>query len=128
MKTFVATFVPQILQCGRPRPVVIAQAMPAPAPTQTQRRVRKTRNTSFRVSFEPIYRVILHYTQWTDDNVIAEKVVRAVNNMRFLEGLRIAQAANMNGSSIVVTTNIDQASLIEERLRMYGLRATIEIA
>lgn len=102
--------------------------MPAPAPAPTLRRAKKTRNTSFRVTFEPIYRVILHYTQWTDDNLVAEKVVRAVNNMRFLEGLRIAQAANKYGSSIVATTNIEQASLIEEKLRLYGLRATVEIA
>ncbi len=109
---------------------VLAHAMPAPpvAPSMTPRRSRKKRHDSFRITFEPIYRVILHYTQWKDDNVIAEKVVRAVNHMRFLEGLRIAQAANLHGSSIVVTTNLDQASVIEERLRLNGLRATVEVA
>lgn len=78
--------------------------------------------------FEPIYRVVLHYTMWSDNKRIARTVRRAVPILRFSEAMRISEMAAKNGTAIVITTGLDDAKLYELRLVRLGLRATLETA
>ena len=83
---------------------------------------------TFSISFDTFYRVILHYTAWSDDNITAKQVAKAVPALTYSEALRIVQAASRYGSAIVVTVPLDDARLYELRLTRFGFKASIEEA
>lgn len=80
------------------------------------------------VSFAPIYRVILHYTHWNDNIMVAKKVARAVPLLNKSSALRIVENAVASGTAVVVTVPVDDAKTYETRLIRSGLMSTIEAA
>lgn len=80
------------------------------------------------MSFEPIYRVILHYTNWTDHKDIARVVHRAVPTITRTHALQTVENAAAYGSAIVVTAPLDEAEMYEARLTRMGMKATLEVA
>ena len=93
---------------------------------QLDRQMQGSQNVS--ISFEDFYRVMLHYTNWTDDDPIAQKVKRAVPQMTMNEALRIVDAARRYGTSIVVTATLEEATACKEKLTRSQLKATMELA
>lgn len=71
---------------------------------------------------------MLHYTQWVDDDPIAQKVRRAVPQMTMNEALRIVDAARRYGASIVVTATLEDATMCKDKLTRFQLKATMELA
>lgn len=80
------------------------------------------------MSFEPIYRVILHYTNWTDHKDVANVVKKAVPSISKTHALRTVENAAAYGTAIVVTVPQDEAEMYEARLNRMGLKASLEIA
>jgi len=80
------------------------------------------------IGFESFYRVLLHYSSWSDKDATAKIVTKAVPNVTFSEGLRVVEAAEKHGLAIIVTVPLAEAQLYDERLRMFGLKSSIEIA
>ena len=80
------------------------------------------------MEFEPIYRVLLHYTNWSNSKEIAKKVHKAVPIVTFEHALRTTETAAANGTSIVITAPQDDAEMYESRLMRFGLKASLEIA
>lgn len=84
--------------------------------------------SSLSISFDDFYRVVLHYTQWVDDDPIAQKVKRAVPKMTMNEAIRIVDSARRYGSSIVVTASLEDATRCKDILTRSQLKASIELA
>lgn len=80
------------------------------------------------MAFEPIYRVILHFNNWSDNNLTARLVKQAVPPVTYTHALRSAENAAAFGSAIVTTVAKDDAELYELRLNRLGLKASIEVA
>lgn len=83
---------------------------------------------TFDVTYEPIYRVVLHYNLWQDSKAVARRVKSAVPILSGANALRIVENAQLYGSSIVITVPLDDASMYESRLSRAGLKVTLEIA
>jgi ATP-dependent Clp protease adapter protein ClpS len=80
------------------------------------------------MQFEPIYRVLLHYTNWVNPKEIARKVHQAVPVVSSSHALRTVENAAAHGTAIVVTAALDDAELYEARLTRVGLKASLEVA
>ena len=80
------------------------------------------------ISFEPFYRVILQYTLWNDNKLIAEKIVKAIPGIGKDNADRSARIAKAYGSSILLTTTRDMAESYVQRLGTFGLKGNIEEA
>lgn len=85
-------------------------------------------NSSLSISFEDFYRVMLHYSNWVDDDPIAQKVKRAVPQMTMNEALRIVDSARRYGTSIVLTASLEDATICRDKLVRSQLKATMELA
>lgn len=83
---------------------------------------------NFNISFEPFYRVILQYSNWTDDKDTAHLVKNAVPQLHFNEALRITKQARSTGKSIVMTSLKEEADKYASNLRSKGLDAYLEEA
>lgn len=79
-------------------------------------------------SFEPIYRVMLHYTNWTDTKDVTKRVKRAVPVVPITQARNAVEAAEKNGTSILVTAPLDDAAMYEIRLTQAGLKVSLELA
>lgn len=86
--------------------------------------------STFNVRFESIYRIMLHYSNWTRDDTrhIAEKVKFGVPILTMLDCEKIVKSAFTNGVSMVCTISQDKAVLYCEALVRVGLKATVEEA
>lgn len=80
------------------------------------------------ISFEEFYRVMLHYSAWSDDKETARKVIQAVSILRMNEAIRIVDSARRYGRSIVTTVPKEEAELYTDNLVRIGLKATLELA
>lgn len=84
--------------------------------------------SAINIYFEPIYRVVLHFTQWPDNQEVTRRVKRAVPVITLPDARRVVENAAMHGTSIVVTAPLEDASLYEMRLTQAGLKVTLDIA
>jgi len=104
--------------------VVCRMPMPyAPSPTSVK-------DTVLQMKFEPLYRIMLHYTLWNenDTKVIAQKVKVSVPILTQRECEKIVRHAQLYGMSMVCTVIKDKAVIYYENLVRVGLNATIEEA
>lgn len=85
-------------------------------------------SVAFVTSFAPIYRVILHYTNWDDPKPVAKRIMKCVPHLSFGDGMRIAKNAALYNTSVVVTVPLDEAKIYETRLTRSGLRVTLDMA
>jgi hypothetical protein len=92
--------------------------------------VIKQPSSVLNVRFEPIYRIMLHYSNWTRDDTkhIAEKVKFGVPILTMLECEKVVKSAFANGISMVCVITEDKAVLYCEALLRVGLKATVEEA
>lgn len=90
--------------------------------------LKKTHDLNQSIRFEPFYRVLLHYSMWNDNKLVAKTVAKAVPIISFNDGLRVAEAAEKVGSAIVVTVPLEDAEIYDDRLRHAGLKSSIESA
>lgn len=80
------------------------------------------------ISFEPFYRVILVYSNWTDDKDVALRVSQAVPIVKFKNALQIVRNAKSYGNAIIVTvTKYDAISYVKS-LELKGLEGIMEEA
>lgn len=112
----------------RPRSAVLEETYTISFETIYQLDRQMQGNPSMSISFEDFYRVVLHYTQWTEDDPIAQKVKRAVPQMTMNEALRIVDSARRYGVSIVVTAPLEDATQCKESLTRLQLKASVELA
>ena len=80
------------------------------------------------ITFEPIYRVMLHFTQWSDNKEVSRRIVRGVPLIGLANAMRIVESAVSHGTSIVITAPLDDAQMYQNRLTQMGLRITLEMA
>jgi hypothetical protein len=80
------------------------------------------------VSFEPFYRVILHYSSWADSNKTAKIVAKAVPIVSFSHALHVVKSAEVYNQAILVTVLKNDAEMYQSRLKMSGYNASIESA
>lgn len=78
--------------------------------------------------FEPFYRVLLHYNNWTEGKQIARIVRMAVPIVSADESIRVVEMAEIHETAIVVTVPKDDAELFVQRLVVAGLLSSMEIA
>lgn len=78
--------------------------------------------------FAPMHRVILHYTNWVEDNDVAVRIRRAVPNVPKDHARNAALQARISGHAIVLTAAPDIAEDAATNLRAQGLRVTLEEA
>lgn len=92
------------------------------------RNIKDEENMGANFQFEAFHRVILHYTNWSDNEEIARRLVRGVPVLSKTDGLRIASNAASAGTAIVITTTYQDASLYETRLTQMGLKVSLDLA
>lgn len=80
--------------------------------------------------FEPLYRIILHYSRWKEDDtkMITQKVKIGVPILTLRECEKIVKHTFSYGMSIVCTVTLDKAELYKDTLVRMGLDATLEEA
>ena len=81
-----------------------------------------------KMNFAPIFRVILHYTQWEDNKEIARRITRAIPAIRGSNAIRIVENAVLYGSAIIIVAPIDEATIYETKLTRMGLKVSLDIA
>lgn len=77
---------------------------------------------------EPFYRVLLHYSQWTNKDQVARIVRFSVPVLSMNEALHIVGMAESYETAIVVTVKKQEAELYMQRLLIAGLKSSIDIA
>jgi hypothetical protein len=80
------------------------------------------------VIFSPIYRVILHYSGWSEDREVATRAKRALPDMSWDQCFRAVEQARAYGVSIMMTAPHTEAMAACQRLANVGLKATTEEA
>ena len=80
--------------------------------------------------FESMYRILLHYSKWTEDDTkrISQKVKFSVPILTLRDCEQIVKHARSYGMSIVCTITQDKAELYKDALVQAGLNATLEEA
>jgi ATP-dependent Clp protease adapter protein ClpS len=101
---------------------------PAPAPPPPVR--SKAPETVLKLRFEPLFRVILHYSQWSFDDTreIAKKVKTSVPILSLRDCEKIVKNAQSSGTGVACVVMYDKAMLYCDNLTNMGLRASIEEA
>lgn len=72
-------------------------------------------------SFAPIYRVILRYSNWTDDKEVAKTVKQAVPVISYSSAKQTVANAKAYGHGIVITAPREDASQYMKNLLSKGL-------
>lgn len=113
----------------------IITASPVSSPFELEREtehIQKKRKTTTLVlpaiSFEPIYRIVLYFTQWNDNTEIARRIVKSVPIIRVAEAMRISQNAASYGTAIVITAPLSDAQVYLNRLTNEGLKVSLDVA
>lgn len=104
------------------RYIAVASA-PAASPTP-----QKILMSGFTFSFEPFYRVILIYNNWSSDKIVAEKIRASIPIITFTEALKVARMAKVDGKAIVVTVIKDDAFMYVRSMEMRGLTVELDEA
>lgn len=76
-------------------------------------------------SFAPIYRVVLRYSNWSDDKEVAKTVKQSVPVISYSAAKQVVANAKAYGNSIVITANQDDAKKYMKNLVAKGLDADI---
>lgn len=79
-------------------------------------------------SFEPFYRVVLLFSGWNDDRVIARKIRMSIPMLRFADCINIAHQARLRGRAIIVTVKKDEALQYSKDLETRGLKVFLDEA
>lgn len=89
-----------------------------------------TKDTILQMKFEPLYRIMLHYTLWneSDNKTIAQKVKVGVPILTLRDCEKIVKHTKAYGVCMVCTVAQDKAILFHDNLVRFGLNATIEEA
>ena len=85
-------------------------------------------STTLNISFEPLYRIILVYTNWSDDKLIAEKVKSGVPIISYKEAIRAVKYAKVHGKAILCVVLKDKAILYSKKLNLHGISVILEEA
>lgn len=88
------------------------------------------KSTEFKFMYDHFHRVILHYTNWTDDATgsVSRRVKMAVPVLTLKDCEVIVKQTSKYGMCIVCTVQHDKAMLYRDALLQSGLNATIEEA
>lgn len=86
--------------------------------------------TSLNIRFEPHYRVILHYSNWSQDDTkaITQRVKVGVPPLTLKDCEKAVKHAFTYGMSILCTVPKEKAFLYYDTLCLVGLNASIEEA
>ena len=76
----------------------------------------------------PPYAVILHNDDYHEADYVVTALLRSVTSLAVNEAVMIMLDAHNNGQAVVVTCPLEQAELYRDRIRTFGLGATIEKA
>ena len=76
----------------------------------------------------PPYAVILHNDDLHEMNYVVQALVKSVPCLDADEAVRIMLEAHNKGTAVVIVCPLEQAELYRDRIRTFGLRATIEKA
>ena len=89
-----------------------------------------TNDTVLQMKFEPLYRIMLHYTLWneSDNKTVAQKLKVGVPILTLRDCEKIVRHAKSYGVCMVCTVAHEKAILFHENLLRFGLNATIEEA
>ena len=79
-----------------------------------------------RAKLLPPYRVVLLDDDYNEMNYVIFVLLHAINNLSQPEAERIMLTAHLTGSAVAAVCPKETAELYQERLRNYGLMATIE--
>jgi ATP-dependent Clp protease adapter protein ClpS len=82
----------------------------------------------FDMTFEPFYRVILHYTNWKEDKIIAGLIKQGVPFLQHSQAIQTVKNAVAYGTAIVITATREDAELYEARLKRLGLKVSLDMA
>lgn len=85
-------------------------------------------STTINISFEPLYRIIIVYTNWSDDKLIAEKVKSGVPIISYKEAIRAVKYAKSHGKAILCVVLKDKAILYSKKLNLHGISVILEEA
>lgn len=124
---------PQLYARAAPMPLFRRKRESPPPPKRRISEVVDLDATSFDVTppsfeFEPFYRVLLHYSQWTSGEQVARIVRIAVPVITANESVRIVSMAESYDTSIVVTVKKEEAEMYALRLMGAGLKSSTEEA
>lgn len=76
----------------------------------------------------PPYAVILHNDDVHDMEYVVQALRKSVSELTEDEAFRIMTEAHRNGTAVVIVCPLEQAELYRDRLRSFGLGATVEKA
>ena len=83
---------------------------------------------SISFAYEPFYRVILVYTNWTNDSTVAEKVRASCRTVTFTEALKTVRYSKIHGGGIVCTVLKDEADIYSNNMKKRGLTVLLDEA
>jgi hypothetical protein len=86
------------------------------------------KETSIKICFDSLYRLMLRYNNWEDDRVVAKTIVKCVQNINLSWALEVCATAKMNSTAIIVTVTEVDAIVYRDRLNRNGLDAFVEEA
>ena len=79
-----------------------------------------------RAKLLPPFRVVLFDDDYNEMNYVIFVLLHAINNLSQPEAERIMLTAHLMGSAVAAVCPKETAEFYQERLRNYGLTATIE--
>lgn len=79
-------------------------------------------------AYEPFYRVVLLFSGWNDDRVVARKIRMSIPMLRFADCINIAKQARLRGRAIIVTVKKDEAFQYSKDLETRGLKVLLDEA
>lgn len=92
--------------------------------------VKSRNDTGLNIRFEPMYRIVLHYSRWKEDDtrMVAQKVKFGVPIITMRDCERVVKQAFSHGRCIVCTVTQEKATLYCNNLVRVGLNASMEEA
>ncbi len=78
--------------------------------------------------FLPRYSVVLHNDDHNSMDFVVASLLKSVSSLTTAEAISIMLEAHSEGKAVVITCPLEHAELYRDRIRTFGLAATIEKA
>lgn len=73
------------------------------------------------VWFAPVYRLLLHFTHWAEDEGVVQRLRQAVRSLPSDRAREVVRQARMHGTSIVLTSSPDEVEHYLIRMQAQSL-------
>lgn len=111
---------------GRLRTRLAVASAPSRAPVTPQRTPVTDDDAATRRRLLPPYKVILHNDDHTPMDSVVQALRKSIPGMSLGRAAAVMWEAHVNGKALVIACPLELAELYQQRLRSFGLSATIE--